>query len=227
MKVEDLIKKAVISLQAYFANCLSNPSERIQKSAKLVAYWVCDYIRFLESEPKFKGRKWKKYKRGDVLKVHLGYRIGTEEGGLHYAIVLDTNNDINSGTITVVPLTSVKPGVDVKNLGKDRLFLGSELHNLLDVKIRTQILLLTKQITSDSGQDIEEIEKILQNAKRTQKELAKLKMGSIALLGQIVTVSKIRIYDPLSSSNTLHGIRISDDKLDEIDSMIKKLYIKN
>ena len=81
---------------------------------------------------------------------------------------MDTNNDINSGTITVVPLTSVKPGVDVKNLGKDRLFLGSELHNLLDVKIRTQILLLTKQITSDSGQDIEEIEKILQNAKRTQ-----------------------------------------------------------
>lgn len=227
MNVEDLIKKAVSSLQSYFTNCLSNPSERIQKSAKLVAYWICDYIRFLESEPRFKGREWKKYKRGDVLKVHLGYRIGNEEGGLHYAIVLDTNNDIKSGTITVVPLTSVKPGVDVKNLGKDRLFLGSELHNLLDVKIRTQILLLTKQITSDTGQDIEKIEKILQSAKRTQKEIAKLKMGSIALVGQIVTISKIRIYDPLSSSNTLHGIRISDDKLDEIDSMIKKLYIKN
>ena len=227
MNVEDLIKKAVSSLQSYFANCLSDPSERIQKSAKLIAYWICDYIRFIESEPRLKRREWKKYKRGDVLKVHLGYRIGNEEGGLHYAIVLDTDNDIRSGVITVLPLTSVKPGIDVKHLGKDRLFLGSELHNLLEVKIKTQILFLTKLITDKTGKDYEEIINTIQKAKRTQKEIEKLKMGSIALVGQIVTVSKIRIYDPLSTNNTLHGIRISDDKLNEIDEMIKKLYIKN
>ena len=227
MNIEDIVKKALDSLNMFFSSRLDDPCERIQKSAKLVAYWICDYIRFLESEPKFKGKSWKKYKRGDVLKVHLGYRIGNEEGGLHYAIVLDTDNDIHSGTITIIPLTSVKPGVDVKHLGKDRLYLGSELHNLLDVKIKTQIKLLTKQITAEAGQDIEEIKKTIQSAKRIQKEIEKLKMGSIALIGQIVTVSKIRIYDPLSTSNTLHGIRISDDKLNEIDEMIKKLYIKN
>lgn len=49
------------------------------------------------------------YKRGEILKVHLGYNIGSEEGGLHYCVVLDKENSIYSPVISVAPLTSVKP----------------------------------------------------------------------------------------------------------------------
>ena len=43
--------------------------------------------------------------------------------------------------------------------------------------------------------------------------------------GQITTVSKIRIYDPKTSYDVLHGIRLSNEKLDLIDEAIKNLYI--
>ncbi len=31
----------------------------------------------------------RRYKRGEIVKVHLGFNVGSEEGGLHYAVVLD------------------------------------------------------------------------------------------------------------------------------------------
>ena len=51
-----------------------------------------------------------------------------------------------------------------------------------------------------------------------------MKAGTIALVGQITTISKYRIYDPLSTKNALHGIRVSDATLDLIDSKIKELF---
>ena len=79
---------------------------------KKLAYWVSDYVNFLDSEATFTPDKLIRYKRGSIIKVHLGYRIGSEEGGLHYAIVMDRQNSIHSPTITVIPLTSIKSGVD-------------------------------------------------------------------------------------------------------------------
>lgn len=50
----------------------------------------------------------KKYKRGSIIKANLGFNVGNEEGGLHYCIVLDKTNALSSGTLTVIPLTSIK-----------------------------------------------------------------------------------------------------------------------
>ena len=50
----------------------------------------------------------RRYKRGEIVKVHLGFNVGSEEGGLHYAVVLDKNNAKSSPVITIIPLTSVK-----------------------------------------------------------------------------------------------------------------------
>ena len=57
---------------------------------------------------------------------------------------------------------------------------------------------------------------------KTKKEA--VEAGTIALVGQITTISKYRIYDPLSTKNALHGIRVSDATLDLIDSKIKELF---
>ena len=48
---------------------------------------------------------------------------------------------------------------------------------------------------------------------------------SIALITQITTISKIRIYDPLHADSTLSGIRLSSEQLDLIDNKIKEFYI--
>lgn len=51
-----------------------------------------------------------------------------------------------------------------------------------------------------------------------------MKCGSIALVNQITTISKIRIYDPKTDHDILSGIRLSNEKLDLIDDEIQKNY---
>ncbi len=55
-------------------------------------------------------------------------------------------------------------------------------------------------------------------------EVLKMRVGSLALVNQITTVSKIRIYDPKTDHDVLSGIKLSNEKLDLIDKEIIKLY---
>ncbi|MCM1308418.1 MAG: type II toxin-antitoxin system PemK/MazF family toxin [Butyrivibrio sp.] len=59
------------------------------------------------------------------------------------------------------------------------------------------------------------------------KEIANMKEGSIALVSQIVTVSKMKIYDPRSARGVLHSIRISTESMEKIDEKMKNLFIFN
>lgn len=61
---------------------------------------------------------------------------------------------------------------------------------------------------------------------KIKNEVDKMKRGSIALVGQIRTISKIRIYDPKTNMDVLSNIKLSNEKLDLIDEAIKFLYIK-
>lgn len=225
-----------------------------RKKADLICYWLKDYINFLSSEKDFDPKKLKRYKRGEVVKVHLGFRIGCEEGGLHYAVVLDKNNSLSSPTLTVVPLTSVKKGKDLNNLPKGNIYLGNELYNLLQNKIGTLIKTAQRELDegmaelesfeqylkSDVADDDfilkkqneiskhkEEIDRTMNLLLKTKNEIEKMKRGSIALINQVVTVSKLRIYDPKSSYDVLSGIRLSNVNLNKIDEEIMCNYTKS
>ena len=50
------------------------------KKASLISYWLKDYVRYLKSEDTFNPLKQENYKRGDVVKINLGFNIGSEEG---------------------------------------------------------------------------------------------------------------------------------------------------
>ena len=54
-----------------------------------------------------------------------------------------------------------------------------------------------------------------------------MKNASIALINQITTISKQRIYNQKSDIDVLSGIRLSNNSLDLIDEKIKKLFIKS
>lgn len=57
-------------------------------------------------------------------------------------------------------------------------------------------------------------------------EMSKMKKGSIALVSQITTISKQRIYDPQKTGDILSGLHISNESLDLINEKIKQLYVK-
>ena len=55
-------------------------------------------------------------------------------------------------------------------------------------------------------------------------EVSKMKMGSIALVKQIRTISKIRIYDPKTNFDILSNVKLSNEKLDLIDNEVIKNF---
>lgn len=107
--------------------------ENKYKNSVLITYWLDDYESFLRSEDKFrKQKRYQKYQRGQVLFVNFGYRVGSELGGNHYAVVLDKYDNYSSNTLTVIPLKSKKnkklhyTEVDLKNSLKENAALKLE-----------------------------------------------------------------------------------------------------
>lgn len=240
---EELIahkNNALNSLDTYLKNLISSSDKRTNGKADKLSYWIKDWVTFLNFESSFSPSSLRRYKRGEIIKVHLGYNIGSEEGGLHYCVVLDKNNSINSPVVTVVPLTSLKQDSDIKKLHKGDVYLGDELFRRLSAKLlsiiesqQTRISNLEELIKNPNSATAKyEIALRLKEAQnegelldRISKEVQRMKTGSIALTNQITTISKIRIYDPKTNHDILSGIKLTSEELDLIDAELLNQFI--
>ena len=242
---EELIhhkEKALKKMETYLDSLItSDDSKKKGKSDKL-SYWLEDWTTFLDFEEQFSPMSLRRYKRGEIIKIHLGFNIGSEEGGLHYAVVLDKNNAKSSPVVTIVPLTSVKPHTDISHLKNGSIFLGNELFTSLNAKVSSTSKKLTDELKrmkdtvdkmssdtplADSNALHDQIVSVYEEIafiNRMHSEIQKMKMGSIALVNQITTISKIRIYDPKTNRDILSGIKLSNEKLDLIDQEIRQRF---
>mgnify|MGYP000109733507 FL=1 len=59
------------------------------------------------------------------------------------------------------------------------------------------------------------------------EEISHMKEGSIALVNQITTISKIRIFDPRNLKGVLAGVSLSQESMEKINQKVKELYIFN
>ena len=273
---EDVIqnkKSAIRALNKQLEYYINDPSGNHLKKANLISYWLNDYVSMINYEENFNPTRNIAYKRGNIIKLNFGFNIGSEYGGLHYAVVLDKHNAHNSPVVTVVPLTSVKKN---KTVHENNIFLGNDIYRLLKIKHDTiqkallveqaelksmlqivgAVISLTDESTTEvnalhaqnkpydkklleAAQGLELAQQMLndltiknnenkekiKNLKKIEKEISQMKEGSIALINQITTVSKIRIYDPKNSSGVLSGITLSQEQMEKINEKIKDLYI--
>lgn len=240
--------EAINKINEYLDNCIIQDKKHAKK-ANLLSYWLKDFINYIEQEETFNSSYLKEYSRGDVIKVNLGFNVGNEEGGLHYCVVLDKKNSKSYSTLTVVPLSSLK---DTSKPNKTSVFLGEEIYNSLSDKSESLIEKGNKDIAIIKS-EIEQLEKLPNATEEEQiikkykvsilreklkisqdnlllilkidNELSQMKKGTIALINQITTISKQRIYNPKKDLDILSGIKVSDEKMALIDEKIKKLYI--
>lgn len=235
-------KQALSDLETYLDELINSGDEDLQGKSDKLSYWLSDWTKFLNFETEFSPTSLRRYKRGEIIKVHLGFNIGSEEGGLHYAIVVEKNNAKSSPVLTVVPLTSVKPNTDLNHLRSGSIFLGNELFTSLNAKMSSTVKHITeelqrlKQWISNMPSEISNTEEDdvlkrisaftseLDSLQKMRNEVQKMKKGSIALINQITTISKIRIYDPKRDHDVLSGIKLSNEKLDKIDSEIQARF---
>ena len=239
--------EAIKMMIDYLDNCLAIGDNSNIKRVNLISYWQKDYIKYIKDENKFNPTKLKTYEKGDIIKVNLGFNIGSELGGLHYCVVIDKKNNRNSPVVTVIPLSSQK----TDKINKNSIILGNDIYTKLVKKsnklledskkeIKNQLLIETKKVTKNNetsdeiylkttklNNNITEAYKKLKLAEKIIKEVQKMKYGSIAIINQIRVISKQRIYDPKTEFDILSEIKLSNENLSLIDEKIRRMFIKN
>lgn len=252
MNKEDVINnknEAIKNITDYLDSCLATDDDTRIKKVNIISYWLKDYINYIKEEDDFNPVNLKTYKRGDIIKANLGFNIGSELGGLHYCVVIDKKNNRNSPVITVIPLSSQK----IDKINRNSIVLGNDIYKkmvdksneLLEKskveieKNKEQLIIETKKLTetnansdeiyaktTELNNNISEAYKKLGLAQKISKEVEKMKYGSIAVVNQVRVVSKQRIYDPRTNFDVLSGIKLSNENLNLIDEMMKKLFVK-
>lgn len=217
---------------------------KMVKRAMLIAYWVKTYVQYIKKEDRFSPESVYRLKRGSVVRVEFGYRIGRELGGRHYAVVIDVDNSMYRNTVTVVPLGSVKEGAkDDKNkvLLGEGVFVPVQKKTSALIEVANDTLRDAKAMEAEieaaenekksilravQRQKIDDAKKLIEQVKSWFEEIEHMKPGSVAMVDQITTISKMRISQPLKKTHPLYGIRLSTDDMDKIDERLKKLYFQ-
>lgn len=254
-----------------YLNSLVKHGEPKDKRADKIDQWIESWTKYLKREQEFNPRSLPLFKRGSVIVVDLGFNVGSEYGGIHYAIVLNKRDSRRNHLLHILPLTSIKEKTDLENLKYYQLSLSDEIHRLLIQKANkglqtinekrnsciNEIYLLKNKLSEieslaneqqkdpDTNPKLESyLETEISNVKSKQEELekivnqitsqsiyieklvgkiSKLKKGSIALLNQVTTISKLRILDPINQRSFFNDIVLSTETLDIIDAALKNI----
>ncbi len=70
--------------------------------------WLICKTELVKNEKSFDSTQLPNYKRGELIFLDLGFNVGEEYGGKHYAIVLRDSKS-NHGKVLVLPITSQEP----------------------------------------------------------------------------------------------------------------------
>lgn len=245
------IKAAIDDISNMFATLVERRTSKDIKRANLLSYWLKTYSHYTLSEDNFNPQSLIRYKRGNVVQVEFGYRVGKELGGRHYAVIIDNCNSFKSDTITVVPLGSLK---EKYITNKYSFVLQDGLYDLILRKNDKKREEIKKSLRENSSKienlkneykqglinheiykkeisiirkEINECDLLIDNLDKSMKQMLKLKKGTTVNVGQIITVSKMRISNPKLRSDSMYGIKISNNDLDTLNEKLKKLYIYN
>lgn len=235
---KDALKAEISSLLSEYESMLlewtDSSAAPDYKKAALLYYWLREYKNMLAYETKFDPKKLRRYSRGDVISINLGFNPGGEEGGLHYAIVME-DNPRSSSTVTVVPLRSKKPK-DEKGPHWTELYIGDEIFVQLRTKISTlqteydkNMSAVTQEISNlehqleSSSQIIENTKKFLTAQAPTPEE--KEVSDAIAMLAiSGITGLQENMKRQLSEANARReGFRIDERRLKQCKTQFQHM----
>lgn len=238
-------EEAAASIQKMLNDFSQTGERKFTKRAMLIAYWIKTYVRYLRQEDAFAPESVFRLKRGSIIRVEFGYKVGRELGGRHYAVVLDEDNALHRNTVTVVPLGSLK---ETSKPDRYTAVLEAGIYEPVKDKILALCQAAEKAIDEAMAKDpeinsadakekailkavqrqhIEDAKKLMAQARDWVSEIEHMKPGSVARVDQITTISKMRISQPLQKTHPLYGVRLTPADMDKIDQKLQKLYFAN
>jgi len=245
-QLTDLFDKAICKLTNFFESNRHSNDIALKSKAGMLADWIPKYTRYIKKEKGFKYHNLPEYRYGEIIYVDFGFRIGAELGGPHYAVVINKKCQKFRQTVTVVPLGSLKNNFKespykikledgiYKSISDRLLLFYLSLDNLTED-------LLTIKNKIDTGQLADNVETLGADVKnkisaantlaeacfKLVNNLEHMKNGSVAHIGQITTISKIRILDPTDPQDISFGAKLSLNDMQKIENAIKNLFIQN
>lgn len=155
----------------------------------------------IENKPLY----FRRYSRGSIVKVRFGVNMGSEFSGDHFAIVVSKGDTAYNPVLHVIPISSKKHKtcVDLGNV----LILDSEIEKL--------------RLDYSKESDNTKKKKIKNSLKYYSK---RDNITSYALIEHMKTISKMSIIPPINEYDYIDKIRISNEKMKEIDNNIIKEY---
>ena len=180
-------------------------------------------------------KKFKYYRRGQIIQVKFEPQTGYEIKGIHYAIVVTKRDQPYIGTLTVVPLTS-KSGNHLMPIGScisDSVFLELLREKnyyydlLLKAKMQTERIQKAGSVLEATTQDeLDQIERdlkaYLDNIKYfddLENKYKNIKKSSYANIYQITTIDKSKIVNPMNHLDPIKRIKAPDSVMDKIDKL--------
>ena len=117
---------------------------KIKKFRKL-DYWLEKESTIFKNEIKNAKQVYKRYKRGQILKIDFGIGIGSELSHTHFGTVINDDYTSMNDNITIIPISS-KKGYKGLSLGKILLNMYpiNSKYNLNCYAIITQITTISK-----------------------------------------------------------------------------------
>ncbi len=156
-------------------------------------------------EINFKPKYFKRYSRGRIICVRFGVNIGSEFSGDHYAIVISKNDTAYNPILHVVPITSKRH--------KNYIDIGTPL--ILEKEIYKLKILYKEEKNAKIKYKIKEC--INYYSKRAN-------VTSYAAIEHMKTISKLSIMNPINEFDYINKLRISNEKLSEINKAIIKEF---
>lgn len=120
IRMENDLDKALQNLK----NAILTKTPKVQG---ILTDWINKWSKYIVREQRFDSSYLPYYKRGNIVYVDFGFNVGTEYGGIHYAVVVETNNNKKNGNILVVPLTSLESGKKIEDIPATDVYLGENI----------------------------------------------------------------------------------------------------
>lgn len=118
-------------------------------------------------------------------------------------------------------LSELKSLANALKTASDALY---DLNATCDENINEKIQKI-EQTRNECSSKQQQLEKRIAMLTKNGIEIKKLKFGSMAVVNQITTISKQRIYAPKYSEDFLYGVKLSPSAMDRINNKVKELYI--
>ena len=101
-------------------NAILTKSPKVQS---ILIDWLNKWSKYIIREANFNPSYLPYYKRGDIVYVDFGFNVG----GIHYAVIVEINNNKHNGNILVVPLTSMDKNKSVDEIAHTDVYIGDNV----------------------------------------------------------------------------------------------------